>query len=99
MAEERTYFVYIITNQPHGTLYVGITNSLNRRIWQHKTGEYEGFSKQYGLKRLVHHEDFRDVRDAIAREKQIKGWTRTKKVTLIAELNPLWHDLSAGWYK
>ena len=99
MAEVRSYFVYIITNQPHGTLYVGITNSLNRRTWQHKTGTYEGFSKHYGLKHLVYHEDFRDVRDAIAREKQLKGYSRTKKVALIAEQNPLWHDLAAGWYE
>ena len=99
MAEERTFFVYLLTNKTNGTLYVGVTNSLHRRLWQHKTGAFEGFSKRYGLHRLVYFEEFRDIRDAISREKQIKGWLRAKKVALVIEKNPHWQDLSAGWYE
>ena len=69
----RSYWVYILTNKRNGTLYVGVTNSLERRIWEHKSKVIEGFTKQYGLTRLVHFEMFRDVNQAIAREKEIKG--------------------------
>ncbi|OHE79291.1 MAG: hypothetical protein A3G75_01770 [Verrucomicrobia bacterium RIFCSPLOWO2_12_FULL_64_8] len=93
-----SYWVYIITNRPHGTLYVGVTGELERRIWQHKTGALEGFSKRYALKRLVHFEQFREVTSAIDREKRIKGWLRQKKIDLITRTNPLWRDLSEGWY-
>jgi putative endonuclease len=90
--------VYIITNRPHGTLYVGVTNDVVRRIWQHETGALEGFSKHYGLKRLVYFERLRDVTAAIEREKQIKGWLRKRKTELIHQTNPLWRDLSEDWY-
>ncbi|SDS62482.1 GIY-YIG nuclease family protein [Opitutus sp. GAS368] len=94
----RSYWVYILTNQRNGTLYVGVTNSLERRIWEHKTKAIEGFTKQYGLTQLVHFESFRDVSTAIAREKEIKGWLRRRKLALIEEANPQWTDLSAGWF-
>ncbi len=94
----RDYWVYIITNQPHGTLYLGVTNSLERRIWQHRSGAIEDFSKRYGLKRLVYFEQFRDVTNAIARETELKGWKRDRKVALIEKENPLWNDLAEGWY-
>jgi putative endonuclease len=94
----RNYWVYILTNKPHGTLYVGVTNSLERRIWQHKSGSMEGFTKRYGLNRLVHMENFRDVTNAIAREKELKGWLRSKKTDMIQAANPLWKDLAEGWY-
>jgi putative endonuclease len=88
----------MITNHPHGTLYIGVTNSLERRIWQHKTGFLEGFSKRYGLKHLVYFEEFRYVGNALARESELKGWLRRKKIELIEKENPLWRDLAADWY-
>jgi len=96
-AANRSYRVYILTNKRNGTLYVGVTNSLERRIWEHKTKLIEGFTKQYGPDRLVHFEEFRDVNQAIAREKEIKGWLRKRKLALIEKDNPDWADLSAGW--
>ncbi len=96
-AANRSYWVYILTNKRNGTLYVGVTNSLERRIWQHKAKVIEGFTKQYGLNQLVHFEQFRDVNAAIAREKEIKGWLRKRKLELIEGGNPDWADLSAAW--
>jgi putative endonuclease len=93
-AVHKSYWVYILTNKPHDTLYIGVTNSLERRIWQHKTKVLEGFTKRYGLNRLVYFEEFRDATNAIAREKELKGWLRRKKVDLIQKENPLWRDLS-----
>lgn len=93
-----TYYVYIITNRRNGTLYTGVTNSLERRIWQHRQEVMPGFSAKYGLSRLVYFEVFRDVRNAIAREKQIKAGSRAKKLTLIEKENQAWADLSAGWF-
>ena len=93
----RSYWVYMITNHPHGTLYIGVTNSLERRIWQHKTGMQKGFTKRYGLKYLVYFEEFRYVRNAITRETQLKGWLRRRKIELIEKNNPMWMDLAAGW--
>ncbi len=96
--QQRTYWVYILTNRYNGTLYVGITGFLPRRIWQHKTGAMEGFTKQYGLDKLVYFESYADVRWAIAREKEIKGWMRKRKIALIEANNPNWDDLSEGWF-
>jgi putative endonuclease len=92
------YWVCILTNEPHGTLYIGITNSLERRVWQHKTKALEGFTKRYDLDQLVYFEEFRDVTNAISREKELKGWLRRKKIDLIQKDNPLWHDLSKGLF-
>jgi len=92
-----TYHVYIMASASR-TIYIGVTNNLERRIWQHKTGQYEGFSKRYRTTRLVHIEEFGDVHEAIAREKQLKGWLRAKKVALIEEGNPRWNDLAWNWY-
>ena len=94
----RSFWVYILTNKRNGTLYVGVTNSLERRIWEHKTKAIEGFTKQYGLSRLVHFEQFRHITEAIAREKEIKGWLRKRKLGLIEADNPGWADLSANWF-
>lgn len=74
----RSYWIYILANKRNGTIYVGVTNSLERRVWQHKSKLIEGFTKQYGVDRLMHFEQFRDVSSAIEREKAIKGWTRKK---------------------
>jgi putative endonuclease len=81
------------------TLYTGITNDLERRVYEHRHKMAEGFAKRYNITRLVYYELINNARDAIAREKQIKGWRRVKKVALIEELNPQWIDLSANWFK
>ncbi len=90
------YYVYIMTNNS-GTLYVGVTNNLERRVYEHKQGVHSGFTKRYKLMRLVYYESTPDVREAIQREKEIKGWVRRKKITLIALMNPYWKDLSELW--
>ena len=92
------YYVYMVANRWKTTLYTGVTNSMERRIWQHKHGKIPGFTKKYNCNRLVHHEMFERVESAIAREKQIKGWTRAKKNALIEVENPNWDDLAADWY-
>jgi putative endonuclease len=80
-----------------GTLYIGMTNSIYRRALQHKAGDIEGFSKQYDCNRLVYYEGFDYVHKAIGREKQLKGWTRSKKIALIESKNPRWEDLAEKW--
>ena len=79
-------------------MYIGVTNNLYRRVYQHKTKVSAGFTSRYNLGWLVYFEVFRDVRAAIAREKQLKGWTRAKKKVLVEATNPKWDDLSADWY-
>jgi putative endonuclease len=95
--QEKQYFVYIMSND-YRTLYIGVTNNLERRVYQHRHKLVEGFTAKYNLTRLVYHASTNDVREAIAREKQLKGWTRAKKIALIEEMNPMWDDLSSGWY-
>ena len=95
--EERRYYVYILTNRSK-TLYVGVTNNLRRRVWEHKSGEGSEFCKHYKIDRLVYYERFENAGRAIWREKQIKGWLRIRKVQLILDMNPAWKDLSEGWY-
>ena len=94
----KQYYVYILTSKS-GTLYTGMTNNLERRIYQHKHKLIEGFTSKYNVNRLVYYETYRDVRDAIDREKQIKAWRRSKKIALIETENPKWQDLSEGWYE
>ena len=89
----KIYVVYIITNKPRGTLYIGFTNNLKRRMIEHKLGLVEGFTKKYDLKRLVHVEQFEYVKNAIGREKQLKRWHREWKINLIEKQNPEWNDL------
>jgi putative endonuclease len=91
------YWVYIVANKPNGTIYIGVTNSLERRVWEHKTGAMPGFTKAYGLKTLVHFEEYYESTDAIAREKELKSWLRAKKTELIRQSNPLWKDLATDW--
>ncbi len=93
----RSYYVYIMTNSS-GTLYTGVTNDLQRRVAEHKSGRGGGFTRRYKITRLVHFEETNDARTAIEREKRIKGWRRSKKVELIERDNPRWKDLSEGWY-
>jgi putative endonuclease len=87
-----------MTNQHNTVLYTGITHDLAGRVWQHKEGKIEGFTKRYNVDKLVYYESYADVNEAILREKQIKGWLRSKKVSLIEEDNESWEDLSQGWY-
>ena len=87
------YYVYILTNKTHSTLYIGVTNNLIRRVYEHKNGFVEGFTKKYNVHKLVYFEQTTDVESAILREKQLKGWTRAKKEKLINSLNPLWEEL------
>jgi putative endonuclease len=94
--KEHEYFVYIVSSRS-GTLYIGMTNSVYRRALQHKHGEIEGFSSKYHCDRLVYYESFDDVHKAIGREKQLKGWTRAKKIALIESKNPRWEDLAEKW--
>jgi putative endonuclease len=91
---ERTFYVYILANRRNGTLYVGMTSRLTRRIYEHKEGAIPGFTKKYGLKLLVYLERHEDAGTARAREKAIKKWRRTWKLQLIEHDNPQWRDLS-----
>ncbi len=86
-------WVYFMTNKRNGILYAGVTSSLPRRTFEHREGLVAGFSKRYGLKRLVYYEYFDDIRDAIQREKAIKHWPRAWKVRLLHGMNPAWDDL------
>ncbi len=92
----REYFVYIMASASR-VLYIGVTNSLARRVFEHQQKLIPGFSAKYNVVGLVYFESFDDIRDAIAREKQLKGWRREKKVDLIESMNPQWRDLSENW--
>jgi len=90
------YAVYILASRSR-VLYIGVTNDLARRVAEHRQGLVEGFSKKYGVDRLVFYEQTPDIRSAIAREKQLKSWRREKKIALIEASNPTWRDLSEDW--
>ena len=90
------YYVYILTNDRDKLLYIGVTNDLHRRVYEHKNGMFEGFTKDYGIHKLVYYEMCHDVKDAIKREKQLKNWRREKKIALIERMNPYWKDLGEG---
>ena len=94
----KTYYVYILASKS-GTLYTGMTNDLEKRMYQHKKKLVEGFTKKYDVDRLVYFEETNDVGVVIEREKQIKSWRRSKKVDLIKTLNPEWKDLSEDWFE
>ena len=91
-------YVYILASRTK-KLYIGVTNDIERRAWEHKTGMLEGFTKRYNIHKLVYYEHIDTIRDAIAREKQLKGWLRNKKVALIESSNPEWDDMAEHWYK
>ena len=93
---DRQYYVYILTNRS-GTLYVGMTNDLERRLYEHKNKLVPGFASKYNITQLAYFEQTSDVAFVVTREKQIKGWRRSKKVALIETDNPEWKDLSLGW--
>lgn len=92
------YSIYILTNKSNTTFYVGVTSELENRVWQHKNKVYDGFTSKYEINKLVYYEEYQWVHDAIAREKQLKGGSRQKKIDLIIAANPGWNDLSDGWY-
>ncbi len=89
----KTYYVYILSNATYTTVYIGVTNNLKGRVAEHKTAEIPGFTRQYNVNRLVYFEEFLDIHDAIAREKQLKKWRRAWKDELIKTMNPTWRDL------
>ena len=89
----RSYYVYLLASRRKGTLYVGVTNDLAKRVWQHKQGLVEGFTKRYGVRTLVWYEQTESIEAAIVREKQIKNWNRDWKIELIEASNPEWKDL------
>jgi putative endonuclease len=94
---EGSYFTDIMASRSH-TLYIGVTGDLRKRVFDHKWKEHEGFTAKHNCDRLVWFESYQDVGKAIAREKQLKGWRRSKKLTLIEKANPAWVDLSRDWY-
>jgi putative endonuclease len=93
MRRPRTYYVYILASKQR-VLYIGVTNNIVARVTQHKDKMLPGFTQRYNVDRLVYMETYQDIREAIAREKQIKGWLRAKKIELIESINPAWLDLS-----
>src|SRR5215813_6853832 len=97
LRREYHFYVYIVANATR-ILYIGMTNGLRKRVWQHKQKLIEGFTSNWNVCRLVYYEEFVNVHSAIAREKQLKGWRRSKKIALIESINLNWHDLSDGWY-
>jgi putative endonuclease len=96
MREDKRYYVYIMASRSL-TLYTGVTGDIYHRALQHRAGEIEGFTKKYHINRLVYYETFKYVNNALAREKQIKAWTRSKRLALIKTMNPAWQDLADGW--
>ncbi len=92
------YFVYILASKRNGTLYIGMTNDVERRIYEHKVGLLKGFTAKYSVKCLVYYETFDDPMSAITREKRMKKWKRAWKIKLIERVSPSWEDLSTDWY-
>jgi putative endonuclease len=97
LVREHNYYVYILTNWNHKVMYVGMTNDLERRVYEHKHKLVEGFTQRYNVRKFVYYEHTTDVYAAIAREKEIKKWRREKKNTLVETMNPDWKDLSDEW--
>ncbi len=98
MQNDTQYYVYIMTNKS-GTLYIGLTNNIKKRVFEHKSKLVEGFTKKYNITSLVYFETFSDIYSAIAREKTLKGWLRSKKLELIKTTNSDLNDLSKDWYE
>jgi len=95
--QRRSQCTYILASQTRGTLYIGVTSDLPKRMWQHRSGDVAGFTSRYRVYRLVHAEFFADMEGAIAREKQLKRWPRAWKIRLVEESNPEWRDLAVTW--
>ena len=88
------YYIYILTTKNNAMLYIGVTNDLQRRLYEHKNKLIDGFTKKFGISKLVYYEEYNEIEQAIAREKQLKGWKRAKKNWLIEKDNPAWEELS-----
>ena len=95
MPRDYNFWIYIVTTRNHSVLFTGVTNRLSRRTWQHREAIKAGFASKYQCKKLIYYEHYHDVRDAIARESQLKKWSRAKKISLVDRLNPRWEDLGA----
>jgi putative endonuclease len=93
----KTYYVYILSSKRNGTLYIGVTNNLERRLYEHKNNLIEGFTNKYNVHHLVYYEDVNDIQTALQREKQLKRWTRKWKLELIEKVNPEWRDLASDF--
>ena len=91
------YFVYILSNWNDSVVYIGVTSNLPKRLYEHRNGLADGFTKKYNVHKLVYFEQTSDVYSALSREKQLKNWSRSKKNTLIEQQNPTWRDLSLDW--
>ncbi len=91
------YYVYILASRTK-RLYIGMTNNLERRVWEHKAGMPDGFTRRYNIHKLVYYEEIDSAQAAIQREKQLKGWLRRKKVALVESVNPEWDDIAERWY-
>ena len=91
----QTYYLYILTNEHGNVMYIGMTNDIERRVAEHRSGEIPGFTRDYNVHKLVYLEEYQDVNEAIAREKQLKRWSRSKKNALVERANPEWKDLAA----
>ena len=94
----KTYYVYILASKRNGTLYTGVTNNLERRIYEHKNNLIEGFTKRYNVHKLVYYEETNDINDALLFEKKIKKWNRVWKIRLIEKENPHWKDIAEQWF-
>ena len=90
----KTYYVYILASKRNGTIYIGVTNNLERRLYEHRNNLIEGFTNKYNVHNLVYYEDVNDIQSALQREKQLKRWTRKWKLELIEKVNPAWRDLA-----
>ena len=97
MYKEKNYFVYILASKRNGTLYIGVTSNLMKRLYEHKFGTIAGFTKEYQVHDLVYYEMTSDVNAALTREKQLKKWKRAWKLELIEKMNPEWNDLAKDW--
>ena len=96
---KKTYYVYIMTNWNNRVIYVGVTSNLESRVYAHKQKLVDGFTKRYNINKLVYYDQTTDVKAAIEREKQIKGWVRKRKNELVSAMNPGWNDLSTEWFE
>ncbi|KGL58920.1 GIY-YIG nuclease family protein [Polaribacter sp. Hel1_85] len=98
MKTTHQYYVYLLASKIRGTLYIGVTNDLQRRVYEHKMGIKKGFTFKYGVNRLVYFETFQNIEEAIDREKKLKKWNRSWKIELFEKENPSWQDLAKDWY-
>ena len=99
MLKTHFYYVYILSNKGNTVIYIGVTNDLRRRVWEHKKGIYKGFTQRYACNKLVYYEDYQWIQEAITREKQLKAGSRQNKIDLINLANSAWNDLSLDWHE